>query len=720
MHNRFFKPLAAAALLLAASPVSRAGEWTQFTPGGEYAVKAPDGRYLVNPMLAGGVDFDFVGFAADYDTPKGDWVLNDEGGSAISVRSLSTGDYINKDAKIRLASTVDFVNWKNNQTFTFYKDADVAESAAELQVKIMCNSENNRFWRISPDGTHLGTVVTTLADAAVFTLVSLNADVPEPEPTVTGVSAMTAQERAECTELALTGDVTERDFALMRTEMVRLKTLSLSGTTLTSLPARALSGMTSLQNLTLPEGLETIGAGAFLGCANLHLLDFPESLKSIGALAFARCGIRALEFPAGLVELGTDALAQTPNLRSIKVAEGNAAFMAADSVLYTADGATLLKVAERIKGGLTIPATVKHIAPYAAMNCSRLTGALVLPEGLLTVGAHAFENCPGFTGELALPATVTSIGRSAFFGCTGLEGKLTLPAAVSTVAPGAFGYISEVETVELPASTTVIRQSAFECCTGVTTLKSDAAVPPTVGAYALRGIGRELTYVAVPAGSEAAYQEADVWSEFANYSAPVAGPERFEQSGRYLIQYVGENADPEEPMFLTYTDAQGNGSRAILGFREEATTWTLDFTESEHVTGLATDVFYTLDGTVYHINHQGNCYVDPEAGYVRNANRTFRFFADAEGRIGILGNGVVWTSDGERLVSTAFTGKAPEAAHFVWALVDPTASSVISLTDGSEAAPRYYTLSGLRVDAPSAPGIYIEIVNGITRKILKK
>ena len=62
----------------------------------------------------------------------------------------------------------------------------------------------------------------------------------------------------------------------------------------------AFSGCNSLTSLTLPSSLKLIGDSAFWGCSSLTSLTLPSSLQSIGYWAFEYCNsLTSLYIPAG-------------------------------------------------------------------------------------------------------------------------------------------------------------------------------------------------------------------------------------------------------------------------------------------------------------------------------------------------------------------------------------------------------------------------------------
>lgn len=63
--------------------------------------------------------------------------------------------------------------------------------------------------------------------------------------------------------------------------------------TIDNLPVQKIGDMafaaSSVQEVILPEGIESIGYRAFMECTHLHKIELPQSLKSIGVCAFWKC-----------------------------------------------------------------------------------------------------------------------------------------------------------------------------------------------------------------------------------------------------------------------------------------------------------------------------------------------------------------------------------------------------------------------------------------------
>ena len=64
--------------------------------------------------------------------------------------------------------------------------------------------------------------------------------------------------------------------------------------------------------VTVPEGVKSIGAEAFALCNHVTGVILPEGVESIGENAFAKSGIRKISLPDSLVLIGKCAFSETP------------------------------------------------------------------------------------------------------------------------------------------------------------------------------------------------------------------------------------------------------------------------------------------------------------------------------------------------------------------------------------------------------------------------
>lgn len=155
-------------------------------------------------------------------------------------------------------------------------------------------------------------------------------------------------------------------------DSIRAKTGSSAGMEVSAMPANVESiiGSDTLKSIidrsatdiTLPEGLTTIGSYAFNGCTKLAAINLPESVTAIGIYAFYGC----------------------------------------------ADLATI-----------NLPESVTTISSYTFYGCSKLA-LTALPDSLQTLGTYAFLGCTSLK-TLKVPSGVSTLNSQAFSGCTALE-----------------------------------------------------------------------------------------------------------------------------------------------------------------------------------------------------------------------------------------------------------------------------------------------------------
>lgn len=76
----------------------------------------------------------------------------------------------------------------------------------------------------------------------------------------------------------------------------------------------------TLENITLPAGLKSIGASAFHGCKNLKEIDVPDTVMTIDEYAFGSCkAMEKVELPKGLKEISENLFYYNTSLRQISI-----------------------------------------------------------------------------------------------------------------------------------------------------------------------------------------------------------------------------------------------------------------------------------------------------------------------------------------------------------------------------------------------------------------
>ena len=203
-------------------------------------------------------------------------------------------------------------------------------------------------------------------------------------------------------------------------------------------------------DVTVPEGVTSIGDLAFSWCSSLTSIVIPDGVTSIGDEAFRWCSsLTSIVVPDGVTSIGDEAFYECSSLTSI---------MIPDSV--TSIGYEAFEYCSRLTS-ITIPDGVTSIGERAFSYCSRLT-SITLPDSVTSIGDGAFCNCSGLT-SVTIPDGVTSIGDHAFYNCKSLT-SITLPDGVTSIGDGAFKWCESLTSITLPDSVTSIGGEALSGC----------------------------------------------------------------------------------------------------------------------------------------------------------------------------------------------------------------------------------------------------------------
>ena len=275
--------------------------------------------------------------------------------------------------------------------------------------------------------------------------------------------------------------------------------------------------------LTIPEGVTSVGTDVFAGCSGLTEVTIPNSVTTIGSSAFSACsGLTEVMIPRNVYAIGGAVFEGCSGLTKITVDPKNANYMSQNGLLLTKDGKTLK---EGVNGEVVIPSGVTKIGYRAFAGRDRLTDVMI-PAGVEFIGSEAFYGCDGLV-DVAIPGSVTDIGLYAFATCSrlvnisvetgnkvyssrngmlltkdgtfliqGVNGEVEIPSCVRMIGESAFRECSGLTHLVIPDSVTNIASRAFAYYRGLT----DVTIPDGiqfVGDYAFGYCGR-LTNVTIP------------------------------------------------------------------------------------------------------------------------------------------------------------------------------------------------------------------------------
>ena len=158
---------------------------------------------------------------------------------------------------------------------------------------------------------------------------------------------------------------------------------------LQSIGGGAFCDCSSLTSLTLPSSLQSIGGGAFTGCTSLRSVICNQFYKVIGQMLLSSDGTQVIAY------WGENSEVTIPEgVQSI----GDRAFWGCNSLTSLTLPSSLQSIGDRAFWGcnsltsLTLPSSLQSIGEEAFGCCRSLT-SLTLPSSLQSIGEEAFDYC---------------------------------------------------------------------------------------------------------------------------------------------------------------------------------------------------------------------------------------------------------------------------------------------------------------------------------------
>ena len=258
-----------------------------------------------------------------------------------------------------------------------------------------------------------------------------------------------------------------------------------------------------MEEVVLPEGLDSIGEKAFGWCSSLSSLTLPNSLERIGFNAFYSCtklkeltipkNVRNICYKSNNGTLGYGILEGCTALEKLTI-NCEESFVWTDQRLNSLKevtfGSNTKTITDRAFSKLTtiekinFSEGVESIGESAFYSCTGLT-SLSLPTTLKSIGAGAFFGCESISSPIVLPMNLKSLGSSAFKNCTNLP-AITLSEELEAIGDGTFCKCTAITELTIPQKVSVIGEEAFLGCTGLTTLSLNENLK-SIGNYAFYG-----------------------------------------------------------------------------------------------------------------------------------------------------------------------------------------------------------------------------------------
>ena len=222
---------------------------------------------------------------------------------------------------------------------------------------------------------------------------------------------------------------------------------------------------TALTEITIPASVTSIGSCAFYECTALKKVTIGNGVTSIGECAFEWCAeLTEITIPDSVTSIGWDAFAGCTALTDVNYCGTQAQWNAI----------TIGKYNECLTAA-TIHFTEPEPTVVASGTCGENVTWTLDSEGMLTISGtgamadYGAYDTPWYSYRESITNAViengvTSVGRCAFYECTALA-EITIPGSVTSIESWAFFGCTALPEITIPGSVTIIGDGAFGCCT---------------------------------------------------------------------------------------------------------------------------------------------------------------------------------------------------------------------------------------------------------------
>lgn len=536
------------------------------------------------------------------------------------------------------------------------------------------------------------------------------------------------------------------------------------------------------EEYTIKDGTVTLADNLFENWqGNATTFHIPASVEQIGSRVFAGTQIKTLPEMPGLKRIGDEAFYQCKNLKKVTIPEtveyiGGGAFYGCSniwSLTYNAINAECERLMEsniplekivigdkvrRLPRGIfsgreftevTLPACLERIDEFAFYGCKNLT-TINLSDSIRYIGDNAFYGCSSLK-NIHWPLRLTTIGSRAFRQ-TALE-TISLPEGVTSVGDGAFSdcpaktvYIPSTANVEDNFTYSFLKKEGGDCViTCMSPIPHPQAECWNVGVAAIK----------VPAELVEQYK-----AQFPDIADKVMAVNQVgamdKDSKTSFAAGISEEADLGDAVIgdVYVTVGDGDGYDSTDGSIVLNSTMTA--AEVAGIGSLApgkSDIANRFNGLIVKVNAgDGTMVIDcktvgkntlnvkvgeaePQA-FVKTDKGTIEvaYRVDKETCVYIYGAEQEVADDAEAAKAhqvaacrplsraAALSASASENCVKIYAVgVSQSTGINHTLIDGNSPIIGYYTLDGVKIEQPNAPGIYVvRRANGSNYKLVIK
>ncbi|MDE7411791.1 MAG: leucine-rich repeat domain-containing protein, partial [Paramuribaculum sp.] len=276
----------------------------------------------------------------------------------------------------------------------------------------------------------------------------------------------------------------------------------------TSIGNYAFKNCTSLKELTLEDGTETLSLGynssdkgLFYDCPleSLYLgrnLSYKTGASYGYSPFYHQTKLTNLTIGSSVTSISNYTFYMCLSLKELTIVDGTETLSLGYNPFSSSDGGD----------GLFYDCHIESL--YLGRNLSYKTGTqygspfcyqhgltnLTIGNLVTSIGNHAFYDCSALT-SLIIPNSVTSIGESAFSGCSSLT-EIIIPNSVTSISPYTFRGCTSLTSITIPNTVTSIEKYSFYSCSALTSIIIGNSVT-SMGESAFSGCSH-LTYISIP------------------------------------------------------------------------------------------------------------------------------------------------------------------------------------------------------------------------------
>jgi predicted ribosomally synthesized peptide with SipW-like signal peptide len=271
------------------------------------------------------------------------------------------------------------------QLFTFGTLSDATATSDDEEKSTSLIIAGGTFVNYEPASKYIKdgyeVVSTKVSNDIYYTVVSSSSTVGDDVETVT-YTGQTTDSISLAEKLVIDSSVTSIKESAFANNYPLVKVIEFKSTSLSSIGQSAFAGFVSLEKLDLSStSVTNIGYGAFSDCYSLKEVTLPEGLKSLGGASFLNCySLESVVIPNNVTIINGRTFGNCYSLKSV-----------------------------------TIPNSVETIDVYAFSSCTSLE-SLKLPDSLTKIGAFAFNGCTALT-QLVMPDSLETVNFNAFNRC---------------------------------------------------------------------------------------------------------------------------------------------------------------------------------------------------------------------------------------------------------------------------------------------------------------